>query len=133
MREVRTKLAEAGYEDDLVDEVVGRLTELRLLDDEAFARAWVRERTRGRAGAVLVGELTAKGVVRDVAEAAVEEAIPDEEQQAAEVAATLVGKVARLPLREQGSRLNQMLLRRGFAVEAATAGVRAVLPPEGWD
>jgi regulatory protein len=134
-QEVRAKLADAGFEAAVVDEVIGRLSDLRLVDDHAFARAWVTERSRtlGRAGVVLIAELVGKGVSREVAEAAVDEAAPEEESHAAEVAATLLRKVARLPLTDQAARLQQMLLRRGFAVESAAAGVRAVLPPEGWD
>lgn len=133
--EVRAKLADANYEADVVEHVIDRLTELRLLDDRDFALRWVEERsrTRGRAGALLIMELVGKGIPREVAEAAVEEASPAEEDHAATVAATLLRKVARLPLTEQAARLQQMLLRRGFAGETAAAGVRAVLPPEGWD
>jgi regulatory protein len=132
---VRTKLAQCGYQSTVVDEVVVRLIELRLVDDESFARAWVEERsrTKGRAGGALVRELVAKGISFEVAQAAVERTAPDEERHAAEVAATLVRKVARLPLAQQAARLELMLLRRGFGVEPAEAGVRAVLPPEGWD
>ncbi len=135
VREVRTKLRDAGYGDALVDEVVDRLIELRLLDDEAFARAWIKERsrTRGRAGALLVAELAGKGISRELAEATVADTAPDEEGQAVEVASKLLRKVARLPLEQQGLRLQQMLLRRGFSAESSSAGARAVLPPEGWD
>ena len=134
-QEVRVKLGRLGYEPIVVDEVIDRLVGLRLVDDEAFARAWVAERsaTRGRAGQVLVAELVDKGIAKETAEVAVAQHSPPEEEHAAHVAARLIRKVARLPLHGQGARLHQMLLRRGFSSDAASIGVRAVLPPEGWD
>ena len=55
-----------GYRAALVDEVVVRLTDLRYLDDEAFARAWVesRDRARPRGEHALRRELQLKGVDR---------------------------------------------------------------------
>jgi regulatory protein len=113
--------------------VLARVAELGLVDDRAFARQWVEERSRRLGPAVLVSELQAKGVDRDVAEEAVAAAGLDEEAQARDLAARLVAKVAGRPLREQRFRLQTMLSRRGISEEAAAAGVRAVLPPEGWD
>ena len=47
--EVRRRLTSAGYRSDLVDGAVVRLAELGILDDEAFARAWVESRDRAKA------------------------------------------------------------------------------------
>src|SRR3569832_874423 len=46
--EVRTRLNRAGYRPDLVEGCITRLTELGMLDDEAFAKAWVESRDRAR-------------------------------------------------------------------------------------
>ena len=64
--EVRRKLTTLGYRTALVDQVVGKLTDLRYLDDEAFARAWVqsRDRARPRGEHALRRELQLKGVDR---------------------------------------------------------------------
>src|SRR5512136_1705988 len=48
VEEVRRRLTRLGYRAPLVDEVVERLVELRYLDDEAFARAWVESRDRSK-------------------------------------------------------------------------------------
>jgi regulatory protein len=134
-RQVRDKLGDLEYEGETIDAAVGRLVELRLLDDSAFARQWIEERarTKGKAPDLLVAELGARGVSREVAEEALAAVGLDEEKQALEVAARLVRKVVRFPLGEQGPRLYELLRRRGFEHEAAEAGARAVLPPEGWD
>lgn len=75
---LRAKLAERGYADDVIGEVVDRLTELRLLDDEEYARAVARScanRMMGMRGAVM--EMTRKGVDRALATRVAAEADAD--------------------------------------------------------
>jgi SOS response regulatory protein OraA/RecX len=64
--EVRRRLTGAGYRADLVEGAVERLLELGMLDDEAFARAWVesRDRARPRGERAIRSELALKGVDR---------------------------------------------------------------------
>jgi regulatory protein len=64
--EVRRRLTGAGYRVDLVESAIERLLELGVLDDEAFARAWVesRDRARPRGERALRQELGLKGVDR---------------------------------------------------------------------
>jgi len=66
--EVRRRLTSNGYRPDLVDGAIRRMTELGMLDDEAFARAWVesRDRSRPRGERAIRVELTQKGVERTV-------------------------------------------------------------------
>lgn len=133
--ELRRRLGAAGHPEPDVDRAIERLKELGVVDDDAFARQWIAERsTRGDRGeAMLVHELTSKGVDRSVAEELVDAAGLDEETRARALAARSVRKVARLPLPTQASRLQGLLLRRGFSQEVTEAAVRAVLPPDGWD
>jgi SOS response regulatory protein OraA/RecX len=62
--EVRHRLREAGYRDDLVEGALRRLTELGFLDDAGFARTWVesRDRARPRGVRALRDELRRMGV-----------------------------------------------------------------------
>ena len=64
--EVRRRLTGAGYRVDLVEGAIERMTELGMLDDEAFARAWVesRDRARPRGERAIREELRLKGVDR---------------------------------------------------------------------
>jgi regulatory protein len=66
--EVRRRLGRAGYRSELVDRAIARLTELGMLDDEAFGRAWVesRDRARPRGEIALRRELALKGVERGI-------------------------------------------------------------------
>jgi SOS response regulatory protein OraA/RecX len=62
--EVRTRLTRAGYRPDLVEGAIGRLTDLGMLDDAAFAAQWVesRDRAHPRGEAALIVELRQKGI-----------------------------------------------------------------------
>ncbi len=73
--ETRRRLAEAGYRAELIEGALDRLREIGLLDDEAFARAWVesRDRARPRGEIALRRELRLRGVASEVVEAALEE------------------------------------------------------------
>jgi regulatory protein len=64
--EVRRRLGQAGYRADLVEGAIERLTELGMLDDATFARAWIesRDRARPRGEIALRRELALKGVDR---------------------------------------------------------------------
>jgi regulatory protein len=64
--EVRRRLIGAGYKPDLVEGAIARLLDLGLLDDEAFARAWIesRDRARPRGERAIRQELGLKGVDR---------------------------------------------------------------------
>ena len=69
-QEVRRRLYQKGFPSGVVEPCVARLTEEGLLDDRAFAEAYVRDtlrlRPRGRFG--MVRELQRKGVARELAE-----------------------------------------------------------------
>jgi regulatory protein len=64
--EVRRRLGGAGYRTELVEGAIARMTELGMLDDEVFARAWVesRDRARPRGERAIREELRVKGIDR---------------------------------------------------------------------
>jgi regulatory protein len=66
--EVRRRLTTSGYRGDLVEGAISRMTELGMLDDAAFAQAWVesRDRSRPRGERAIRVELTQKGLDRAV-------------------------------------------------------------------
>jgi regulatory protein len=66
--EVRRRLTGAGYQASLVEQAIARLGDLGVLDDEAFARAWVesRDRARPRGERALRDELRLKGIDRSL-------------------------------------------------------------------
>lgn len=62
--EVRRRLSQAGYREELVTATIERLSELGMLDDEAFATQWVesRDRAHPRGEHALMLELRQKGI-----------------------------------------------------------------------
>jgi len=66
--------------DKFFDEIVSKLREYKYIDDESFARSFVQSRMRNkpRGRSVLIGELMAKGVSKEIAETVCGEEIVDE-------------------------------------------------------
>jgi SOS response regulatory protein OraA/RecX len=62
--EVRRRLSQAGYREDLVTGAIDRLSEIGMLDDEVFATQWVesRDRAHPRGEHALMLELRQKGI-----------------------------------------------------------------------
>jgi regulatory protein len=73
--EVRRRLTSAGYQTDLIEGAIARLGDLGILDDEAFARAWVesRDRARPRGERALRDELRLKGIDRSLVDVVLDE------------------------------------------------------------
>ena len=101
--EVRRKLVRLGYQPALVDEGLRRLVELRYLDDEAFARAWVesRDRARPRGEHALRQELGRLGVDRGL----VDEVLDERREAASEEAAAAGDDDPRTPDEAAAERL----------------------------
>jgi regulatory protein len=73
--EVRRRLGRAGYRPELVEGAIARLTDIGVLDDEAFGRAWLesRDRARPRGEIAFRRELALKGVDKATADELLEE------------------------------------------------------------
>jgi len=130
--EVRRRLLLHGYRLDLVDGAIARLIELGIIDDAAFAQAWVesRDRARPRGERALRRELAAKGIDRETVDGAIEDrdaAGPDADAAAArrllERNARVLARVADPRARRQ--RAYALLARSGFDPETAISQIRA--------
>ncbi|WP_432986942.1 regulatory protein RecX [Dactylosporangium sp. CA-233914] len=117
----RTELAAAmrkrGVEDEIAAEILDRYDEVGIIDDAAFARAWVTSRHHGRglSRRALAGELRRKGVSSDEASEALDQLAPDVEEQTARA---LVARRLRTETRGTPEsvfrRLVAMLGRKGY-------------------
>lgn len=140
IHEVRRRLTQAGYRSDLVEGAIERMVDLGMLDDEAFARAWVesRDRSRPRGERAIREELRLKGVDRAsvdlvlgerreaVSGVASEDDSPSVDRRAAE---RLIAKHRRSleRLADPGQRRQRayaLLARNGFDPETAADAVR---------
>ncbi|SOE04161.1 regulatory protein [Blastococcus haudaquaticus] len=123
-------LADRGVPDDAAETVLDRFTEVGLIDDAAFSRAWVSSRQSGRglARRALSQELRAKGVDPEVAAEAVGE-VDDEDERASarRLVERRAGAMRRLDRATATRRLMGMLARKGYNGGLAAAVIREVL------
>jgi regulatory protein len=135
----RAQLADAlrkrGIPDETADEVLSRFEDVGLIDDAAFARAWVESRHYGRglAGRALSAELKQRGVAADEIRAAIEEGLgPDAEASAARrLIDRKLNSTRGLPPEQRTRRLAGMLARKGYPAGLAFRVIREALEAEG--
>jgi len=117
--ELRARLSDSGFEDEVIGPVVGDLARSGLVDDEEFARAWVasRQASGGAGRQKLRWELRRKGLSEDLIRRVVDEGIDD--QTETYQALTLARKRLKGNLRETKTlaRIRRLLLGRGFGFE----------------
>ncbi|MDH6127701.1 recombination regulator RecX [Kitasatospora sp. GP82] len=120
--------------DDIAEEVLSRYEEVGLIDDAAFAEAWVESRhaVRGLSRRALAQELRTKGVAGEVVEQAVAQLDADDEAQAARALVDRKLRATRgLERDTRVRRLVGMLARRGYSEGLAFRVVREALCDEG--
>ncbi|MDX2972038.1 regulatory protein RecX, partial [Kribbella solani] len=100
-------LAEREIPDEVADQVLDRFTDVGLIDDAAFANAWVESRHRGRGlgKRALAQELRRRGVDDQLARDALEELDPEQEEDTARA-------LVRRKLRSMRSLDRQVAMRR---------------------
>ena len=136
----RAQLADAlrkrGIPDSVAAGVLDRYTDVGLIDDAAFARAWVESRhySRGLAGRALTAELKQRGVDSGEIRDAIEELGPDAEVATARklVAQKLAGTRGQ-PAQARTRRLAGMLARKGYPPGLAFRVIREAMEAEGAD
>lgn len=84
-KELRDRLVAADFEPDVVEDVVDDLAGVGLVDDETFAKEWVRQRhaRRGKSARALNVELKEKGVEAADRAAALEQITEESEEAVA--------------------------------------------------
>jgi len=130
--ELRRALDRKGFPQDAIDRAVLRLRRAGHLDDPAFARRFARRRmlVSGLGGSRVSAELSARGVARSVAAAALLETLREVPER--ESLETQARKYWRQRSREEPARrmrgLWRFLLRRGFPAELVSETLHALWP-----
>ncbi|WP_229401202.1 regulatory protein RecX [Micromonospora okii] len=127
--ELAAALARRGISEEVATRVLDRYDEVGMIDDAAFARAWVSSRHTGRglARRALANELRQRGVDGDVASEALGELDAETE---AETARALVERKLRTARGEPDAvfrRLVGMLARKGYPPGVAIRAVKDAL------
>ncbi len=135
-QELADKLAAKNVPADVATRLLDRFEEVGLIDDDAFARAWIASRQPGKglARRALAQELRRKGIDDELAKEALDEIDPADEEAAARV---LVRKKLRSLSRVDDTtatrRLVGMLARKGYNSGVAFAVVKDELASAGRD
>ncbi|MBL7253665.1 regulatory protein RecX [Actinoplanes sp. LDG1-01] len=127
--ELAKVLARKEISEEVIAEVLDRYDEVGIIDDAAFARAWVSSRHHGRglARRALANELRQRGVDAEVASEALESV--DDEDEAA-TARALVDRKLRTATGAPDAvfrRLVGMLARKGYPAGVAIRAVKDAL------
>lgn len=140
--EVRRRLSQAGYRPELIEGAITRLVDLGMLDDTAFATAWIesRDRANPRGEHALRRELSLKGIERPIVDsllatraAARDPGASSPDEQGArtllERQSRALSRVADPRARRQ--RAYALLARHGFDPETCSSAVRTFFATEG--
>jgi len=132
-RELERRLVQAGFEPDAVEAELGRLEQVGLIDDAAFAAAVVESRmgARGESRRAVGVKLQQAGVDRDVAQAALDEAPEGEQDRADRLAQARAARVSGLDPAAGFARVSGFLMRRGYPPGVARQAARRALGLEG--
>ncbi|MFF7752996.1 recombination regulator RecX [Streptomyces sp. NPDC007971] len=122
--------------EDVAEEVLSRFEEVGLIDDSAFAEAWVESRHHGRglARRALARELRTKGVDSVLIDEAVSQLDSEQEEATArDLVARKLRATRGLDRDKRLRRLAGMLARKGYPEGLALRVVRQALQDEGED
>ena len=128
--ELEQTLKDKGIPPSVSDSVLDRLTDMGYINDCEYAQLWVKSRfrSRGLAPSVLRRELIAKGVDRDVIEAALAEIDPaDSLERAREIAHKKLRGVSALAPAIAVRRISAQLMRKGYSSTDSVAIAREVV------
>ncbi len=126
--ELAQALAKKLVPGEVAQRLLDRFEEVGLVDDAAFARAWVESRQTGRglARRALAQELRRKGVPDDVAAEVLDGIDPEDETELArQLVRRKLRTMGRLDDRAKVRRLTAMLARKGYPPGVALSVVRA--------
>jgi regulatory protein len=113
--ELRERLRRRGFDEEIVEKTVSRLSEQGLVDDAAFARFWTenREYFSPRSQRLTRLELRKKGVAGEIIDRVVGSI--DDEESAYRAAEKKARSLSRADYRSFRRRLGDHLRRRGFS------------------
>ena len=141
--EIRIRLKAKGFDDTVIQRVQTRLTKAELLNDSAFAKQWIKEKTNPKASRPVGRRKTAmdlygKGVDKEIISEVLAEISEDDELNAAQAA--LTKKFRGWPETPEArkveyAKLIGFLQRRGFSWNTIKPAMAALDAPEdeNWD
>jgi regulatory protein len=126
-KQLADKLRQRGCPEDVAARVLDRMSEVGLVDDEAYADMLVRSKqaTKGLAKRALAHELRGKGIADETIEEALGSVDAESERaRAEEVATSTMRRLGGLDPQVQARRLAGVLGRKGYPPSVVYAVVR---------
>lgn len=136
VKEVRRKLTEHEFLPSVIDRVIEQLLSIRVLDDQAFAEAYIRDALAHKpAGGKLIRQrLRLLGVDNQIIDQAIhtspltDEELPIAQEAAAKYMRKMEDTSSRLSSDKRRQRLTNFLARRGFSWNTISAVVKETFP-----
>ncbi|MFA5356951.1 MAG: regulatory protein RecX [Candidatus Omnitrophota bacterium] len=120
-KEVRDRLKKKKFDAETIEDTVSFLKEKAFIDDEQFARAWIRSRVKKPLGIRrLKVELRLKGIDKAIIDAGINELKSDysEEDVVKSIAKNRLSRLKGIDQQKAKKRVYAYLLRRGFSPES---------------
>jgi regulatory protein len=131
-RELQDRLSRAGFDAEEVDDELGRLERVGLIDDDRFADELAQHaaEVKWSGTRAIASALYAKGVARETIDRVVAGVGENEEARAEALASSRVGRLRGLPPATAYQRLTSLLLRRGYGPDVARRAAGRALDVE---
>ena len=128
-RESRTFLAQRGFDAGVVDATIDRFTTRGWIDDAVLAEQLLYAGTsrKGQGRRAIAQTLSARGIARDVADAALATLPDDDDDRALEYARSKAHGLRSYDLETAMRRLMGQLARRGYSGSVASSAARTAL------
>jgi regulatory protein len=128
-REARTFLAQRTFEQAVVEVTVGRFTSRGWIDDAVLAEQLIYAGTsrKGQGRRAIAQTLSARGIARDIADAALAALPDDDDDRALEYARSKAHGLRSYDLETATRRLIGQLARRGYSGSVASRAARTAL------
>lgn len=120
-KEIKTRLNEKGYEKGCIEEVVQYLKDKKLLDDDRFAKEWIKKRSifSPKGAFAIRDELLKKGIEENIIDSAFKDEKVGYNEYAVckALADKRIGSLKKLKKIEQKKSIYGYLARRGFSFD----------------
>jgi regulatory protein len=126
VKELTDKLKDKGYEAEEIDDAVSKLLHYGYLDDERYARAYIKDNLKRKGINLIKRELFAKGVDRDAVSSVWEPLCTDTDSELMTVRGIYSRRFLNLDMSDdrQKRRVYSYFQRRGFSFELVNRAIR---------
>ena len=131
--QLRDKLIRRGFEENIIDKVIEKLKEYKMLNDEELARSIVRDRKNIKKYGKkrIINELKMKKIDKDIISSAIEELEDDEEYDNAVILAERKYRIINdTDSRKVYQKLSRYLVYRGYDYDTVKRVIRKVMQEE---